>query len=237
MSIMANKNYLARLPTWISHWLGYRNGPPKKQPEYIVYLWSFVAAFCGLAVIQAIFGHTNYFVHKHNVVPIVASYGASAVLCYGAIEAPFSQPRALIFGHFFSALIGICIAKLFHLLPTEERYNSLEWLAASLSTAIAIFVMQITKTTHPPAGATALLPATNPQIFAMSWYFLPVVLLSSMLVLVTALLINNIQRRYPVFWIAPAPPAPPPAVKPTPIQEDPESGNQSAADNSKVESS
>lgn len=129
-----------------------------------------------------------------------------------------------MFGHFFSALIGICIAKLFHLLPTEERYNSLEWLAASLSTALSIVVMQVTKTTHPPAGATALLSVTNTQIFAMSWYFLPVVLLSSMLVLVTALFINNIQRRYPVFWVAPVIT---PVAKPTLILEDPEAGIKS----------
>jgi len=148
------------------------------------------------------------------------------VLCYGAIDSPVAQPRALVFGHFFSALIGICIAKLFHLLP-DERYNQLEWLAASLSTSVAIVIMQMTKTVHPPAGATALLPATDSLIFAMSWYLLPVVLLSSALVLVTALLINNIQRRYPVFWIAPdAPPAP--AAKPAEKSEDIEAGTPSA---------
>ena len=63
--------------------------------------------------------------------------------------------------------------------------------------------MQMTRTTHPPAGATALLPAVSLEIYHLSWYFLPVVLLSSVLVLATALLINNIQRRYPVFWVAP----------------------------------
>ena len=64
--------------------------------------------------------------------------------------------------------------------------------------------MQITKTTHPPAGATALLVAVDRDIYELSWYYLPVVLLSSTLVLVTALIFNNIQRRYPVFWIKPA---------------------------------
>jgi CBS-domain-containing membrane protein len=100
-------------------------------------------------------------------------------------------------------LIGVCVTKLFHL---SNDYNDLSWLSASLSTAIAIVAMQITKTVHPPAGATALLPSTLPEIFNLSWYFLPVVLLSSALMLACALLINNIQRRYPVFWIAP--PAP-----------------------------
>ena len=105
----------------------------------------------------------------------------------------------------------MCITKLFGLLPTQERLDSLRWLAGSLSTAVAIVVMQITKTTHPPAGATALLAAIDPAIYIMSWYYLPVVLLSSTMVLATALLLNNIQRRYPVFWISPdaAPPVKP----------------------------
>ena len=39
---------------------------------------------------------------------------------------------------------------------------------------------------------------------------MPVVLLSSTLALAVALLVNNVQRRYPVWWFAPpAPPKPP----------------------------
>ena len=124
------------------------------------------------------------------------------------MESPLAQPRALIFGHFFSALTGLCITKLFSLMPDEEKFNSLRWLAASLSSAVAIVVMSITQTTHPPAGATALLPATEDAIWELSWYFLPVVLLSSAVMLGVALVVNNIQRRYPVFWIAPPKPKP-----------------------------
>lgn len=104
-------------------------------------------------------------------------------------------------------------------MPDQTRFESLRWLAASLSTAIAIVVMQLTDTTHPPAGATALLPATSEEIWQLSWYFLPVVLLSSTMLLVCALLFNNLQRRYPVFWIAPTPPKPaaPPAPAPAEI--------------------
>ena len=86
--------------------------------------------------------------------------------------------------------------------------------------------MQVTKTTHPPAGATALLVAVDPTIYALSWYYLPVVLLSSTLVLVSALLVNNIQRRYPTFWITPATPASAAALSastaPNELMEDPE---------------
>jgi CBS-domain-containing membrane protein len=113
-------------------------------------------------------------------------------------------------GHFLSALVGLCITKLFSLMPDQAKFDELRWLAASLSTAVAIMVMDITGTTHPPAGATALLPAIDLAIWKLSWYFLPVVLLSSTIVLAVALLLNNLQRRYPVFWIAPNTPAPPP---------------------------
>lgn len=93
-------------------------------------------------------------------------------------------------------------------MPDQERFNSLRWLAASLSSAVAIVVMQITQTTHPPAGATALLPAVDDAIWELSWYYLPVVLLSSVIIVAVALLLNNIQRRYPTFWIEPNKPAP-----------------------------
>lgn len=146
-----------------------------------------------------------------NVVANTSLQGASAVLCYGAIDVPLAQPRAVIFGHFLSALIGVCITKLFSLMPDQERFNSLRWLAASLSSAVAIVVMQITQTTHPPAGATALLPAIDDAIWELSWYYLPVVLLSSVIIVAVALLLNNVQRRYPTFWIEPNKPAPAPA--------------------------
>lgn len=132
--------------------------------------------------------------------------GASAVLSYGAITSPLAQPRALLIGHTISATTAIIIVKLFSLLPPANS-SSLYWLAGSLSTATSIVLMQLTKTTHPPAGATALLAAVDPDVRGMGWFLLPVVLLSSALVLVTALLVNNIQRRFPVFWVEPVVPA------------------------------
>ena len=95
--------------------------------------------------------------------------GASAVLVYGAIESPLAQPRALLGGHFIASVIGVCITKLFSLVHNEQRFNELRWLAGSLSTATAIVLMQITETTHPPAGASALLAAVSPEITALGW--------------------------------------------------------------------
>ncbi|PCG91299.1 HPP [Penicillium occitanis (nom. inval.)] len=204
---------LSRLPPWISYWFGYRAETPGPLSTWKVAAWSFIAAFCGLSVVEAIFNYSYYFTSRH-VPGIIASYGASAVLVFGAIESPLAQPRSLIFGHFLSALIGVCITKLFSLMPGQARFESLRWLAASLSTATAIVVMQLTGTTHPPAGATALLPATNDEIWNLSWYYLPVVLLSSTILMCCALVLNNIHRRYPIFWFTPL--APPKAISSPP---------------------
>ncbi|KAE9395412.1 hypothetical protein BT96DRAFT_958491 [Gymnopus androsaceus JB14] len=196
---------LSRFPRFISHFLGYREGKQTTVPgQPTICLWSFLGAFCGLSVIQAVFGYSAYFVRRGAPL-IVPSYGASAVLIYGAIEAPLAQPQALLGGHFFGALSGIIITKLFLLLPTQAQFDNVSWLVVSLSCATAIVVMQLTKTLHPPAGATAILPALDPSIRALSWYFLPIILLSSSLALAVALLLNNIQRRYPVVWITPLP--------------------------------
>ncbi|KAI0011305.1 HPP-domain-containing protein [Xylariaceae sp. FL0662B] len=205
---------LGRLPSWINRWLGFRSSPSKPLPPYLNYLWSFIAAFCGLSVLQAIFNYSDYF-RGRGVPGIIASYGASAVLIYGLPQAPLAQPRALLGGHFLSALVGMCITKLFSLMPSAARFDSLRWIAASLSTAVAIVVMQVTDTTHPPAGATALLPAVDTDVWNLSWYYLPIVILSSVMVIAVGLLINNIQRVYPVFWFTPAS-ASPKKIEPQP---------------------
>jgi len=126
------------------------------------------------------------------------------VLLYGAIEAPFAQPRAIILGHTISALIGVGITKLFLLLPPTE-FNNYYWLAGSLACATASTVMAITKTIHPPSGGTALMAATSVEIRAMGWYYVPVVMLSSVLMIAVGLITNNMQRRYPMFWWTSAP--------------------------------
>ena len=64
---------LSHLPLWLSHWLGYRSRPPKIPSAYTVYLWSFIGAFCGLSVLQAIFGHAQYFI-DHHVPSIIVPY-------------------------------------------------------------------------------------------------------------------------------------------------------------------
>ena len=80
-ALMAQSPRLSRLPLWISHWLGYRRSESKSQPSYIVYVWSFVGAFCGLALLQAVFGQAQYFIDR-NVPSIIASYVCISKTCW-----------------------------------------------------------------------------------------------------------------------------------------------------------
>ena len=94
---------------------------------------------------------------------LIGSFGASAVLVYGAIKSPLAQPRNLIGGHVLSAIIGVTFYMLLH---------DQQWLASSLAVATAIAVMHATKTLHPPGGATALIAVIgSPQIHSLGYFY------------------------------------------------------------------
>ena len=108
-----------------------------------------------------------------------------------------------MFGHFFAAVVGVGITKLFFLLP-PDRFENVRWVAGALAVGVASILMSFSKTVHPPAGATALLAATNAEIQVLGWWLLPLVLLASMLMLASACVVNNgLGRRFPVYWWTP----------------------------------
>ena len=78
------------------------------------------------------------------------------------------------------------------------------WLAAPLAVAMAIAVMHVTKTLHPPGGATALIAVVgSAKIRALGYlYVIMPVGLGAIIILAVALLVNNISRnrKYPEYW-------------------------------------
>ena len=68
----------------------------------------------------------------------------------------------------------------------------------------AIAVMHLTKTTHPPDEATALIAVIGSErVHQLGFlYVLSPVALGALIMLVVALIVNNLTsfRRYPVFW-------------------------------------
>lgn len=96
-----------------------------------------------------------------------------------------------------ACLVGVGISKLFALNANAERYLEL---GGALACALTTALMALTGTVHPPAGATALLAVTSSQTSNLGWFLFPVMILGIALMQVTALLINNIQRRFPLYW-------------------------------------
>ncbi len=151
--------------------------------------WTFLGGFFGIGIIGFI--SSRYFTLNDNLF-LIGSFGASAVLIYGATNSPLAQPRNLVGGHVISALVGVIIHKL---IPGEV------WLSSALAVSSAIVVMQVTKTIHPPGGATALIANIGSEkIKALGFlYVLSPVFTGVIILLIVALIFNNIpkNRQYP----------------------------------------
>jgi CBS-domain-containing membrane protein len=170
---------------------GITKSPPAVSFSEII--WSWIGAFLGILPVACL----NYHMFdSSDFVFIIGSFGASAVLIYGAVRSPLAQPRNLIGGHIFSALIGVAAFKLF------------SWhmgMASAIAVATAIAVMHATKTLHPPGGATALIAVIGSEKIHQLGFFYALIPvgLGAVIMLVVALAVNNIskKRRYPEFWI------------------------------------
>lgn len=155
--------------------------------------WSWLAGFLGIGIL-GLLGAGG--LTQQERVMLIGSFGASAVLLYGAPKSPLAQPRNLLGGHVFSALVGVVCYKLFHQEP---------WFASAMAVSGAICLMHLTKTLHPPGGATALIAVIGGEkVHSLGfWYCLNPVGLGASIMLFVALVVNNIprHRRYPEFWI------------------------------------
>jgi len=153
------------------------------------HFWAFIGSFTGLGIIAYL--QYKAFLQQ-DLVFLIGSFGASCVLVYGVIQSPLAQPRNLIGGHIVSAFIGVTVQKL---------VPDLLWLSAPLAVSLSIVLMQVTKTLHPPGGATALIAVTgSSEIKSLGyWYVLSPVLTGAAILLVIALIFNNMtsRRQYP----------------------------------------
>lgn len=151
--------------------------------------WSFIGAFLGVGLIALI--QSSYLPELENIL-LIGSFGASSVLIFGAIQSPLAQPRNFIGGQIISRLIGVSI---FKFLP------DIVWITAPLAVATSIIAMQITKTLHPPGGATALIAVIGTEkIKALGYFYVISPVLSGTLILfIIALIFNNMtkNRKYP----------------------------------------
>ncbi len=177
------KGYLSKMG-------GTTKSPPGVSLSEI--LWSWIGAFLGISSVAYV--HYRW-LESSDLALIIGSFGASAVLIYGAVKSPLAQPRNLIGGHVLSGFVGVA---------SYQLLSSNTWMAAAVAVATAIALMHATKTLHPPGGATALIAVIGSQKIHALGYLYPVIPagLGAAIMLAIALIVNNIpsSRRYPEFW-------------------------------------
>lgn len=103
---------------------------------------------------------------------IIAPLAASCVLVFAAPDSPMAQPANVIGGHVLSTAVALAMDAI---LPGA-------WWCAALGVGVTIWLMGMTRLTHPPAGADALVVLTLHP--GLGYLFFPVLAGSVTMVLV-----------------------------------------------------
>ena len=94
-----------------------------------------------------------------------------------------------------SGLVGVASYQLF---------SETIWLAAAIGVSLAVVAMIVTKTLHPPGGATALIAVIGGEkIHNLGFlYVLVPAGAGAVVLLIVALIVNNLSknRKYPEYW-------------------------------------
>ena len=180
--------------TFLQRMKGGETIAPRKP--FSVIAWSWLGGFLGIYLVSLL----NQFIFADvlNHLFLVGSFGASAVLIYGAPQADFSQPRNLVGGHIISAFVGMTVYKY---IPLDVA------LLGALAVSLSIVVMHVTRTIHPPGGATALIAVIgSSQVHELGYlYVIYPIASGALILLVIALVVNNLSsdtsRHYPRWWL------------------------------------
>lgn len=182
----------ARLMQYVGKMRGGAHGSPPRVSLQEV-LWSWAGGFLGIAAVAWL---NQKFFANTDLTLTIGSLGASAVLVFGAVRSPLAQPRNLIGGHVISALVGV---------TSWQWLGGYPWLAQAVAVATAIALMHLTRTLHPPGGATALIAVIGTdEVHAMEYLFVLIpATLGPLILLLVALVFNNLPaaRRYPELWL------------------------------------
>lgn len=184
----------------MKHYLGRMknkgNACPPRHPWHKI-VWSWLGSFLGIYLVGFL-GAQWRFLTELDIVFLIGSFGASAVLIYGLPMADLAQPRNFVGGHAVSATMGVLVYALCpHTYPV---------FAAALAVSLAVAAMHITRTLHPPGGATALIAVIgSDKVHDLGLLYIACpVLAGCLIMLVVALLVNNLsgnpKRHYPVYW-------------------------------------
>jgi CBS domain-containing membrane protein len=119
-----------------------------------------LGAFAGIAIA----GLVAALIHgQGEAAPwLVGPIGASAVLLFAVPASPMAQPWPIVFGNSISALVGFAVG----------RALGHGALACGVGVGLAIAVMSVTRSLHPPGGAAALTGVIGGSLVdSAGWWF------------------------------------------------------------------
>jgi len=150
--------------------------------------WQLVGSFIGGLIAISCLG----IISNLSTYPLlIAPFGASTVLLFGAPNSPLAQPRNLVFGNLIGAISAVlCVFLL-----------GSSYLSSGIAVGLAIALGQAFRCLHPPAGAVALLGVLLKA--SPIFIFIPV-LSGSLILLGIALGFHRFQKRelsYPLHWL------------------------------------
>lgn len=167
-------------------------GLSRRKPNVRAAWQSFFGAFLAIAVLAFL---ERFYNGVTSDIMLIGSFGATSCMIFGLSQSEYAQPRNVVCGHILSALCGVTAYLLL---------GSIEWLACGIAVSSALALMHLSRTFHPPGGATALIAVVGgPSIqkLGYTYAFMPVAV-GCIILVIMGVLINNLfqYRRYPLHW-------------------------------------
>ncbi|GGB85458.1 hypothetical protein GCM10011352_09110 [Marinobacterium zhoushanense] len=149
----------------------------------------FAPAIAGLGAMLCITALSSLTMLSSSFIWLMAPFGATMVILFALPESPLAQPRNIVLGHMLTTTIGLCVLSLV----------GVESWSLGLAVGLAVALMMLTRTTHPPAGA-------NPLVVMLAgehWDFLLTpVMAGTLLIVVFGVLYHRLVSHspYPQRW-------------------------------------
>ena len=127
------------------------------------------------------------FLNEYNniYVWLIPPFGATMVLVMSVYDSPLAQPKNIFFGHVLSGLSGLIVV----------TFIGSNIYCLGLGVGLAIFIMMMTNTVHPPAGGNPLIVILGNQ--SLSFIFMPLAAGSVVIILFAITYSKIIGRPYP----------------------------------------
>ena len=155
--------------------------PPRPPAKEII-----ATALC----IVVLIGGLTFLGNAAGAPLLLGTFAASSLLVFAYPDSPFAQPRNVLLGHLIGSACGLAAA----------QWLAGGWWAPALAVGLAIVLMKLTRSVHPPACSNPLIVCALSQA---GWSFLlfPTLTGAGLIVLV-ALFHHNLRReaRWPKYW-------------------------------------